>query len=109
MDFLEILRELNMIQPNYEPMKDDYVSQLWHILISGAKENTTCLINFSIIILAVMKIMVRIKSVKDFFADVCYSLDTIRTMGGNTSKRMINREYRRNKEGYFDFSKEDVM
>lgn len=37
MDFLEILRELNMIQPNYEPIKDDNVSQLWSILISGAK------------------------------------------------------------------------
>jgi hypothetical protein len=67
MDFLEVLRELNMIQSNFEPQRNDVVSKLWAIVTAGSKENTTCLINFAIIILAVMKISLRIKSVKEFF------------------------------------------
>jgi hypothetical protein len=67
MDFLEVLRELNMIQSNFEPQRNDVVSKLWAIVTAGSKENTTCLINFAIIILAVMKISLRIKIVKEFF------------------------------------------
>lgn len=55
-----------------------------------------------------MKITVRIKSIKDFFADICYSLDTVRTLGGNNLKRTSQRDYKRSKEGYFDLSLDEV-
>lgn len=53
-----------MIQNSYEPCKDDIVFKLWETLIAGNKENTTCLINLSIVILAVMNTAVKIKTVK---------------------------------------------
>lgn len=90
MDFLEILRELNMIQSNFEPQKDDVVSRLWAIVTAGSKENTTCLINLSIIVLAVMKIGVRVRSVKDFFENLAYSLDSLRPTAANFRKTVAN-------------------
>jgi len=72
-----------MIQSNFEPQKDDAVSRLWAIVTAGSKENTTCLINLSIVVLAVMRIGVRVRSVKEFFEDLAYSLDSLRPAVAN--------------------------
>lgn len=108
MDFLEMLRELNMIQSNYEPQRNDVVSRLWAIVTAGSKENTTCLINLSIMVLAVMKISVRVSSVQRFFENVAYSLDSLRPTAANFRKAAANqqREYHRDREGYFDLTRE---
>jgi hypothetical protein len=68
-----------MIQNSYEPSKDDIVFKLWELLVAGNKENTTCLINLSIIILAVMNTSVKIRTVKEFFCEVCYAVDGIKS------------------------------
>lgn len=87
LDYLEVLREFNMIQNNYEPSKEDTVFQLWEVLTAG-RENYTCLVNLAIVLLAVMRVAMKAGSVKEFFSSICYSLDEPKTLS-HYSKRAV--------------------
>lgn len=54
LDYLELLRMLNMIQSSYEPSKTDHVHKFWSVI--SAKDSTLNIINFSLMFLASMNI-----------------------------------------------------
>ena len=85
-----------MIQNNYEPSKEDAVFKLWEVLTAG-RDNYTCLINLAIALLAVMRVGIKISTVKEFFSGICFSLDDARSLAHHNTKKHPVKEYKRNK------------
>ena len=61
LDYLELLRLLNMIQSNYEPSKTDHVYKFWSAI--STKESTINIINFTLMFLASMNVYTNSKTV----------------------------------------------
>lgn len=93
-----------MIQHNYEPLKDDAASRLWSILVYPSKDNNTCLVNLSIMLMAVMNISLRVNSVVEFYHCILSITDQNKSPIGNFKKIQPTRQYSLNKDGYFDLS-----
>lgn len=92
-----------MIQHNYEPVRDDAASRLWAILVQPSKDNSTCLVNLSIILMAVMNISLRISSVVEFYECIEHKTQNSAVIG-NFKKTQSSKQYTLNKDGYFDLS-----
>ena len=63
LDYLELMRMLNLIQNNYEPSKGDHVHRFWSII--AGKDSTINVVNFGVLFLAAMNIFSKASTVKD--------------------------------------------
>lgn len=100
LEYMEILRELNMISPSYEPIHDDEVYDFWALLCQGSKEHSVCLVNYAILLLAVMNIKGQPSAVKRFFESIPF-VENGKSMQFAKRKPVtgvvVEKPYRRNK------------
>lgn len=114
LEFLEILRELNMIPPSYEPSNDDEVYDLWAMLCQGNRDLSACLVNYAILLLAVVNIKGQPSAIKRFFESVPYLESSRVTMSVNGNRRrttnvaVIEKPFKKNKEGFFELTQTEV-
>lgn len=111
LEFLEILRELNMIPPSYEPCNHDQVYELWALLCQGNKDLSACLINYAILLLAVMDIKGQPAAIKRFFESVPLTDSgrmTLPNRKRNSHAPVVENPFRKNKEGYFELTRSEV-
>lgn len=101
-----------MIPPSYEPSNDDEVYELWAMLCQGNRDLSACLVNFAMLLLAVVNIKGQPSAIKRFFESVPYMESSRVTMGPSTRRRttniVIEKPFKKNKEGFFELTQAEV-
>jgi|JI6StandDraft_1071083.scaffolds.fasta_scaffold40829_2 hypothetical protein len=93
-----------MIAPSYEPCNNDQVYDMWAMLCQGNRDLSACLVNYAILLLAVMDIKGQPAAVKRFFESVPYvdaSRMTVQTKKRSSHALVVEHPFRKNKEGHF--------